>query len=292
MKKECAHTRKSLPKYLHGHLFKLEQVRIERHLKSCVVCYSEYQALKRADETRKYLKDITPPEGVVQRMKEGVTGLAKLKKLLYRPLWVAGIVIVAAIVYYYVSRPRQLDVELESIAKTAPSSTAPTTHTPAASAVPPVVVQPSAPVHVTAHELEPLAVSITTENDKTAIRRINAVMAGHGQLRKYKFTDKVREISGSLTTKELRIFFNQIESVGKVTYNRKRFESFPSAQPIPFVVKLTIVTRAPEEKEPPVQPVKKAREAEPPPFAQPAQKPVEAAVPSPPVTAPTPSAVQ
>jgi predicted anti-sigma-YlaC factor YlaD len=40
MKKDCAYTRKSLRKYLHGHLFKPEQIRVERHLRSCVMCYT------------------------------------------------------------------------------------------------------------------------------------------------------------------------------------------------------------------------------------------------------------
>ena len=50
MKKDCAYTRKSLRKYLHGHLFKPEQIRVERHLRSCVMCYTEYQALEQAAE--------------------------------------------------------------------------------------------------------------------------------------------------------------------------------------------------------------------------------------------------
>lgn len=262
MKKECAQVRKALPNYLRGHLFKLEQLRIERHLRSCVVCYSQYDALKRAAETRQYLKDITPPEGVVQRMKEGVSGLAKLKKLIYRPLWIAGIVVAAAVVYHYAMTPRKLDVELDRIVKTAPSSTAPAV--PAPAPLTPVAAQPVAPVHAAARVMEPLLVSITTENDKAAIRRINEVMREHGRLRKFKFTDTVRDVSGNLTAKELLTFFNRIGSAGKVSYSRKRFESFPSAQPIPFVMRLTVMPKAP------------------------AQKPVATA----PVTLPTPSSAQ
>ena len=44
-KKECERTRKSLPKYLQGHLFKLQERRVERHLKACAVCTSELQSL-------------------------------------------------------------------------------------------------------------------------------------------------------------------------------------------------------------------------------------------------------
>jgi hypothetical protein len=279
MKKECAHTRKSLPKYLRGHLFKLEQLRIERHLRSCVVCYSQYDALKRAAETRQYLKDITPPEGVVQIVKEGVSGLGSLKKILYRPLWVVGIVLVVAVIAYYAHKPRQQDVELESIVKSSPTSTAPVAlakapATPAvrpAVAAPTVSAQPAEPLRVASAVVEPLAISITIDSDKASMRRINGIMAGHGKLRKFKFTDTVREISGSLTKKELLTFFNRVSSFGKVSYNQKRFKSLPSVQQVPFVVKLTIEQKAPEEKTP---------------VAPPAQKPVEAVAPVTPKPAP------
>ena len=62
MKKDCAYTRKSLRKYLHGHLFKPEQFRVERHLRSCVMCHTEYQALKQAAETKEYLKRNNPKD--------------------------------------------------------------------------------------------------------------------------------------------------------------------------------------------------------------------------------------
>jgi hypothetical protein len=242
-----------LPNYLRGHLFKLEQVRIERHLKTCVVCYSQYQSLKRADETRKYLKDITPPEGMVQIVREGVTGLGSLKKVLYRPLWILGIIVVGAIAVYFLNKPRQLDVEIDSIVKTTPSHTAQQVSAPSsASATRPIapkpqaVAQPVAPVSGPAvvPALEPLVVSITIDDDKATMRRINSIMAGHGQLRKYKFTDMVREISGNLTTKELKTFFNRVSSFGKVSYSQKRFESFPSAREIPFIIRLTLVPKA------------------------------------------------
>jgi hypothetical protein len=278
MKKECTHTRKALPKYLRGHLFKLEQLRIERHLRSCVVCYSQYDALKRAAETRQYLKDITPPEGVVQIVKESVSGLGHLKKLLYRPLWVAGIVLLAGGIAYYAHKPRQLDVELDSIVKTASTNTVSpdAAKAPAQSEARPVVaapsVQPVAPTSAAPPIIDPLAISITIDSDKASIRRLNGIMAGHGKLRKFKFTDTVREISGSLTTKELLTFFNRISSFGKVRYNQKLFRSLPSAQPIPFVAKLTIEQKASEEKTP---------------VAQPAQKPVEAVAPGTPEPAAT-----
>ncbi len=63
-------------------------------------------------------------------------------------------------------------------------------------------------------------------------------MRGHGQLRKMSFSQSVRQISGDLTPAELLVFFNRIEKAGKVSYSRKRFQSFPAAQPIPFVMKI------------------------------------------------------
>src|ERR1700693_4077665 len=154
-KKECTYTVRSLEKYLHGHLFKPQKMRIDRHLKSCVVCKSQFEALKHREETRRLLKDITPAEGIVPRMREGLSSAVRLKKVLYRPLWIAGIVLVAAAVYHFAITPTQLDVELDSIVKTMPSSTAPTAAAPAVvkESAPAVVKQP---VAAPAPAVEPL----------------------------------------------------------------------------------------------------------------------------------------
>ena len=250
MKKECAATRKSLRKYLHGHLFKLEKIRIERHLKTCVVCASEYQALKQASETRRLLKDITPPEGLVQHLKEGASTLAKLKKLLYRPLWLAAIVGVIVLVSINLASRRR-DLEIENLEKSLPppaalmgavTSTPTVTHAAVpAQPVPvlPATAPPSAHRPVSeAPSGEPLVITVTPENEQAAMQRINEVMRGHGSLWKLQFSDTVREISGSLTGKELLTFFNRIESTGKVTYSRKKSEFIQSVHPIPFIVKL------------------------------------------------------
>lgn len=282
MKKECQRTRQALPKYLHGHLFKTSQVRIGRHLQQCVICRSEFEALRRTEETRQILKDIDAPEGVVDRMRERVASLGKLKKLLYRPLWIMGLVLVAAAVYYYVVTPRQLDLEIEKIVKTAPSGTAVTS---AASGTTPStsLAQPaSRHAAASAPAMEPLVVTITPENDDAAIQRINEIMRGHGQMRKLTFSDAVKEIEGSLTSKELLTFFSRIDPVAKVNYSRKRFKSFKTAEPIPFVLKLKA---APMPLDKSLSP------------AQPAQKPVgapadEAAVPAPLATAPSQSATR
>lgn len=248
MKKECASTRKLLRKYLHGHLFKLQKSKVERHLKTCVVCSSEYQTLKQKSETRQILKDITPPEGLVQHLKEGASALTRLKKLLYRPLWLAAIVgIVVLVSINLVSRRR--DLEIENLEKSLPPAPAPMASMASAPTVTRVVApaQP-APVHPTVppsdHRpvsetppVEPLVITVTPENE-TAVQRINEVMKGYGSLGKLQFSNTVRKISGSLTGKEMFTFFNQIESTGKVTYSRKKSEFVQSGYPIPFIVKL------------------------------------------------------
>jgi hypothetical protein len=202
MKKECEQVRQSLPRYLHGHLFMIHRTRIERHLQQCVVCRSEYEALRRVEETRRILRDINAPEGVVGRMKEGVSAIGGLKKVVYRPLWIAGIIAALAAVYYYVVTPRQLDLEIENIVKTAPTVSAPTATTAAPHkaqpgkkalpATPPAGVQPPSPVspHAAAPlpDPEPLVVTITPENDDSAVSQINEVMHGHGQLKKMAFS--------------------------------------------------------------------------------------------------------
>jgi hypothetical protein len=249
MKRECAYARKSLRKYLLGHLFKLQKIRIERHLKSCAVCSSEYQALKQENETRQILKNIAPPEGLVQQLKESVSGLAKLKKLFYRPLWIAVILGVIVLVYINAVAPRHGDVEIENIEKSLPPATPPAAVTPTPTAapapaqptpvVPSPVAQPAAPKPAAkAPAVAPLTITITPADDSEAIQRVNEVMRGHGSLRKLKFSDTVREISGRLTGKELLTFLSQIESAGKVTYSRRKSELVSSAQPIPIVLRL------------------------------------------------------
>jgi hypothetical protein len=125
MKKECEETRKALPKYLHGHVFRAERSRIERHLGQCVICRSEFETLKRTEETQQLLRDINACGGVVGRVKDGVSALGQIKKLFYHPLWIAGIALVAAAVIYYLMTPRQLAVEIDSIVKTEPTSSTP-----------------------------------------------------------------------------------------------------------------------------------------------------------------------
>ncbi len=133
MKKDCAYTRKSLRKYLRGHLFKYEQVKIARHLNACPVCRSEFQALKKVADTKQLLRDITPPQGLA-RMKEGVTLLAKLRLLVYRPLWLLGIVGFGVLIYLNLIAPGRHDLEIENLEKSVPVTAPAGTEPPAAPA--------------------------------------------------------------------------------------------------------------------------------------------------------------
>ncbi len=264
MKNECAKTRRALPDYLHGHVFKMTRIRIERHLERCVVCRSEFEALRRTEETRQILKDINAPEDVVGRVKAGVSSIRKLKTVLYRPLWIAGLVLIAAGLYYYIMTPRQLDVEIERIVKTestvsAPAAPGPSVaeHAPAKAGGP----EQSLPLRaVTPPAPNRLVVTITAENDKAAIQRINDIVHGHSQLQQLTFSDSVREVGGSLTASELVTFFDRVRSVAKVSYSRKRFRSFPATEPIPFMMKLVLMPVRSREPGSVAQPVQKPSE--------------------------------
>lgn len=249
MKKDCTYTRKSLQKYLRGHLFKYEQIRIARHLNVCPICRSEFQALKKVADTKRLLKDITPPEGVVQQLKAGAGALRRLKLLIYRPLWLLLIAAVATLVYINVFAP-QRDIEIENIEKSLPPAA------PVASALTATssAEQQAAPVQQTAAQKpapkpleavpapEPLLITITP-TDEDAVRRINEVMHGHAQLKKLRFSDSVREVSGSLMTDELLTFFSRIDQAGNIRYSRKRLQSFPAAQPVAFTIKMKPVPK-------------------------------------------------
>jgi hypothetical protein len=263
MKKTCERTRKALPDYLRGHVFLTTRIRIDRHLQNCVVCRSEFDALRRTEETRQLLKYIDSPGGVAHRVKEGVSALSKLRKILYRPLWLAGIVLVAAGISYYAMLPRQLDVEIDNIVKTAPAATS---SVPAAESKteapmekkPAVSGQRPATQPVSTRAVAPLAVSIMPINETSAIQQLNGVMSGHRELRKMKFSDTERKVTGKLTAQELLTFFDRIGEVAKVRYDRKRFKSFSTAQPIPFVLTLKAAPQIIEKPIPAPHPVQSA----------------------------------
>ena len=246
MKKECEDTRRLLPRYLRGHLFKLQQKRIERHLAECVVCSSEFDSLRRIDETQRFLKDINPPEGVTARVKAGVSGLAGIRKLLFRPFWMIMIAAVIAASYFYVIDPFLHDPDLEKLDAGIPPPPAVTAESAPRTLPTPTIAAPPAPEQkiepapaAAAPKTGPLVVTITVErqNEKASIRTINEAMKEHALLKSMRFSDKVREISGSLTSEEFLTFLNRIQGVGKITYRRSRLASAGSDL-LPFVMKL------------------------------------------------------
>ena len=254
MKKECEDTRHLLPRYLRGHLFKPQQKRIERHLASCAVCRSEFDALRQIGETRRILKDITPPETVAGRMKERVSALHALKKLFYRPLWLIIIAAVIAASYLYVIDPLLHDPDIEKLDAGIPPSPAATTQSaPQTLPTPTITVAPAPQQRIepapaaAAPKADPLVVTITLEkqNEKASIRTINEAMKEHPLLKNMHFSDKVREISGSMTSDELLTFFNRIQSAGKISYRRSRLASAGSGL-LPFVMKLQSLPASPQ----------------------------------------------
>jgi hypothetical protein len=288
MNKDCAYARKNLRKYQRGHLFKYEQIRIARHLNACPVCRTEFQALKKIADTKQLLRDITPPESLGQRMKAGVSGLGKLKLLFYRPLWVVLIVSAGMLVYVNIIVPHQRDIEIENIEKTLPAVVASAPTTTGALSVPeqpqPATARQEAvqpPVSTTAPAAspvpaeKPLLITIVPARDE-AIGRINEVLQGQAELGTAVFSAGARQISGDLMAKELLTLLNQIRPNGKVSYSRKRFETFPPEQPIPFVMRL--------------KPTPKT-EVQSPPSSPKVETPAEAAADNMPSSAPTRSAL-
>jgi len=272
MKKDCAYTQGMLPRYLKGHLFLPQQKRVERHLASCPVCRSRHDALRQTDDTREFLRYLDPNQGIAGRLK---AGLAWITRLFFRPLWMVMIVAAALAVQHYAIRPLLHDPDLEKLdAGTQPQPAAkPGTASPSVPAQAPAV--PAAPAQkkqepapITAPpKADPLVITITVEreNEKTSIARINEAMKEHALLTSLRFSDKVREVTGSLTSDELYTFFGRIRDTGKIDYKRSRLASATSGEQVPFVLKLQSVAAPPR---PP---------AERPP-APPADKPVEKAV--------------
>ncbi len=270
-KKECERTRKALPDYLRGRLFPFQRRRIERHLKACPVCTSEFHSLRFAADTRQLLKDITPSEGMAARLEAILLFFGKLRLLLYHPLWLILTVLVAGYLYFLVIVPSRHDPELESIARSLPAVvlSAPTTSqsapTPSPAAARTPVPAPPPAVKAPVPSVEPLAITITPV-DQSSLRRINDIMKGHARTRKLRFTETVREVSGSLTSGELQTLFGRIEQAGKVSYSKKRLSALSATDLVPFLIKL---------KDAPLAPAKPA-------IVVPAEKPAPAAAAAPP----------
>ncbi len=253
MRRDCTKMSKALNNYLHGHLFRAEQKKIERHLKKCGFCCAELEALKQTAATKRLLRDITPPEGVVQRVRESVSGLSRLKKLIYRPLWIAGIVAAAVVSFYFFS-PQQGNVGKEGAGPIAESA-APSEQKKKADTAPASASKPkmSGKTATVPPGVKPLKVTLTITGGRRARANINAVMQGHAVFRTMRFTKSVKQISGNLTAKELITFFNRVSPTARIYYSRSHLKTFPMAQPIPFVITLREVRGKP--KKPAAEPV-------------------------------------
>jgi len=236
-------------------------------------------------------------EGVVHSMRKSISALKRLKKIVYRPLWIAAICLAAGGTYYYSMMPRQLDLELDSIVKTTPatvvSAPVPTVMPPVApveqrtmvtsSVTPSALPQAAKPV-VAAAAVAKLTIMIMAENDNAAVRKINEIMRGHGQLRTKKFTETEKEVSGSLTSHELLTLFARLEPAGKVIYNKKRLEALANAGSIPFVLKLQLTPKTADTSAPLSKPAVKTGATQ--------TTPAEAAVPAPAAAVPATSPAQ
>jgi hypothetical protein len=254
MKKECAYTLGMLPRYLKGHIFLPQQKRVESHLASCPVCRSRHDALRQTDETREILRYFDPNEGFAGRVKAGFAGITRL---FFRPFWLAMIIAAALAVQHFVIRPLLHDPDLEKLDAGAPPQAAVKLETPPVSVATPTPAaseqkkQEHAPV-AAASKAEPFVATITVEKEteKASIARINEAMKEHALLTSLRFSDKVREVTGSLTRDELYTFFDRIRAAGKITYKRSRLASAASGEPLPFVLKLQSAAAPPR---PPVE---------------------------------------
>jgi hypothetical protein len=273
MKKECAYTQGMLPRYLKGYLFRPQQKRVERHLASCPVCRSRNDALRQTDETREILRYLDPNAGVAGRMKAALGGIARLY---FRPLWLLLIIAFALAFQTYVITPLLHDPDLEKLDAVVPPQSTAKLETAPLTVPTPTPAVPAAPVPIrptpapAAPKPDPLAIIIVVEkeSEKTGMARINEAMKEHALLTNLRFSEKVREVTGSLTPDELYTFFSRIRDTGKISYKRSRLASAPAGEALPFVLKLQTVASSP-------------RRSEDLPAAKPEDRPVERTVDSP-----------
>lgn len=251
MKKECERTRRMLRRYSRGHVFAPERKRIEQHLSACPHCATEYQSLKRVDETTQFLREITPVEGVAETVRMGVAKASGIRKVLYRPLWLITVIAFVVAGYFLVlvpSRERQEQEWRELSSPAVPDAS----KGPAAPPPPAAAEAKKQPEPALQAARDPLAVTVTVDDEAAAMRSINDVMRGHGVLRTKRFSETVKEISGDLTAKELLTFFNRIAPYGRVSYSSRRLEEFSAALPLPFVIRLRQAPRPAAPSAPPV----------------------------------------
>jgi hypothetical protein len=258
MKKECSYTQRMLPRYLKGHLFRPQMRRIGLHLSGCPLCRSEHDALRHVAETREILRDIAPAEGTAGRMYRRVSYLSGLTRLLYHPLLLLLVLASAGAVYVFVITPLLYDVDLEKLDAGPPamvSAPAPTVATlPSLTLPEPFSLPAAAPPAPAAANPLVITITVAKEDEQPAIGILNDAMQEHASLRALRFSEKVREASGSLTADELYTFFDRIRSAGKISYKRSRLAP-GSGEMIPFVMRLRMSAAAKQQA--PAQPVDK-----------------------------------
>jgi hypothetical protein len=277
MKGECEYTRKRLERYLNGRLFKIQLRRIARHLSVCAICSSEFDAVRRIDETKRILRDVDSPDAS-PFVRIASRAVPAVRRLLYRPLWLSLILCSLVALYLYVLLPMVHDPDLERLDASLSEPVAAPDSTRASGPTPTAVHEagPSrrAPKGSSAQEdtrPDPLIVSVVVDADreKATIQRINEAMKEHALLKSMRFSDTVREISGSLTANELKSFFDRIQDAGKITYKRSRLASAGETGLLPFVVRIKVA--------PPAHPAEPEGQTAGP-GEMPAQKPVGATV--------------
>jgi hypothetical protein len=252
-KDECSYTRRMLPRYLSGHLFRPQMRRIGLHLAACPFCRSEHDALRHVVETREILREVLPAEGASGRALRRASWLSALTRLFYRPLLLLTVLASAGAVFLYIILPLLYDPDLERLdsgthappaaAPSPPLATEPSPTLPAPAAPPPADLP--APV-------ERLVVTLTIprEEEQAAVSRLNEALQGHPLLNSQRFSEKEREISGSMTADELSVLFDRIRGEGKLSYKRARLKAAGAGERLFFVMRLRTAAKQPAPPQP------------------------------------------
>jgi hypothetical protein len=212
-----------------------------------------------------------------------VSGLSRLKKLIYRPLWVTAMAGFVAAIYFFVIAPLHRISEREALSiptgtapapvaaspAAAPAVAAPSVPSPAPLAAAPVPgIQPPKAADAAGRPSDPavqnqriatavpsrtqrIKVTITAEDEQAAIKKINEVLQEHASLNTLSMTDDRREVDGTLGSGELLTLFDRLRAAGKVRYSKKSLDAFSSQESVPFSITLK---RAPKSARPAEQP--------------------------------------
>jgi hypothetical protein len=216
--------------------------------------------------------------GVADLVSTIASRLSGLTRFVYRPVWLVAIAAICLFVSLYIVKPLMRDPELEKLAAEAPSPlpSGRTTGEPVSVSVPTTVS--AAPAGADRRETTtqaparaPLLVTITIESvrEQANVKRINDAMKEHAILGSMRFTESIREISGSLTAGELATLLVRIQGAGKISYKRSLLASVDSNELLPFVLKINTVATVIRQE--PTHPVENVPD-------EPVTKPVEMSV--------------